>query len=206
MINKLIYLVILIVFFSCKNKKEENEFKNNLQIIDTIVKNGDGKLEKFVFKGSLKEYFKLGRSREGYFFPLNIVERNNKDTIKDVFLEYVFGVYLIRSNRLGLNIQLPLLPELNIQEEYSCSPSIIFDYYMNKFSNNLMFKNNNRYLEFEYQLLSKEQNSYQIFHKEIYQPNFETNPEITGLRVFTISLKEGTIEFETKDNFEQDWY
>lgn len=46
----------------------------------------------------------------------------------------------------------------------------------------------------------------EVMHEEIYQPNFETTPVVTGRRIFTISLKEGTIEYELEGEFKQEWY
>ena len=153
----------------------------------------------------MKDWFRLG-SREGYFFPLNIIDLEKTDTIRNVFLEYNFGVYLLRSSKLGLNLKVPLFSELSIHEKYPCESSKVFNYYWNEFRNSLMFKGRDRYLECRYILLNKDENVYQVFHEEIYQPNFETDTVITGLRIFTISLKEGTIEYELEGKFENEWY
>jgi hypothetical protein len=205
MIDKLIYIVAITALISCQNIKKEEEIVNHLQDFDKVHEIGVGEFEKFVFEGSLKDWIRLG-SHEGYFFPLNIKDRHEGDSISGVYLEYNFGVYLMRSSKLGLNIRVPLFPELHVLNEYPCKPLEVFNYYRNEFRNNLMFKGGESYLEFGYNLVDKEKIIYQVFHNETYQPNFETAPVVTGRRIYTISLKEGVVEYESEGVFEKEWY
>lgn len=204
MIEKYICLVAIITLFSCQNLKENEDDGKSLQSFYNVQGKRMGELDVFVFNGSLKDWIRVG-SHEGYFFPLNITS-GEEDSISDVYLEYNMGVYLIHSSKLGLKVRVPLFPESNIQNNYPCKPSEVFNYYRNEFRNNLMFRGRDSYLECRYKLLNNEEGVYQVFHEEIYQPNFETAPVITGLRLFTISLKEGVIEFETLDDFDYAWY
>ncbi len=205
MAGKLIYCLFLIMFVSCCDPTKEKSNKENFNIFDNIQGDKTDQCEEFIFKGSLKDWFELG-CHEGYFFPLSITDIGKKDSIDGVYLEYDCGVYLIRSNRLGLNIRVPFFSISESYDEYCYDPLKKFDYYNIRFRNNLMFKRRSSYLDCQYRALSNESGSYQVIQKEIYQPNFEDPPQITGYRIFTISLKEGAIRYELKGKFEKEWY
>lgn len=206
--NKVTYIAAVLILSSCINHNEHKEIDSlNFQDSSAIARGQEVReLEKFIFTGTLQEWFNIGAGN-GDFFRLEGIDEVMNDTLTNLYLEYILGVYLIRSSRLGILVRVPLFAEPNNIKEIPCSSEYVFTYYYQKYRNNLMFKWKNDYsLICRYELVNEEQKIYRIYHEEYYQPSFEDAPEIKGVRIFTINTTKGVVDFETKKLFDVEWY
>ncbi len=188
--------------FQKQTAKKDSTAKENL--------NTESEKEKspFIYKYSLGDWFAFG-AINGYFYPLKIIDKNNKDTISDVFLEYDNGVYLIRSYRLGYYypIRLPLFYS-EFHFDTPCSRSKLYKHLSYRYSKymGLEIEGVNYNFLTDFKLVDEDNMTYKVIQKEFYEKDWETPTKLTGLRVFTISMVKGTIEYETKKEFDKQWY
>ena len=206
-------VICCLLFSSCRqnSNKEKREVNNEIQNISSLYNYPD----KFFFKGSFEDWIKLrnaGLLNEIY--PLEIIECNKKDTINDVFIDINFGNYYLISTKFPTRVFVPLFFTDSIGksfDKYKMLSEEIYNYYKRRYEEQLDFYKRNIHkneytLEINFDLIDEITKTYQVIHKEIYQPNFETDPIVTGRRIFTISLKEGTIEYKLEGEFEKEWY
>lgn len=203
-------LGFLLLLFSCveKNKEEIVKIECDNQKEDNI----SSYPSTFFFNGEFKDWVKLRSYLNNNIYPIELIEKSGLDTIKDIFMEYDFGNYYFVSSKFATKTIIPLLCIKNINEFYFNGQlsKTIYDYYRFVYYEQASFYRKiggkNYSMKMNFELIDEETKTYEVVHKEIYQPNFETAPMVTGRRIFTISLIEGTIEYELEGEFKQEWY
>ncbi len=215
-------LVLVMLFYSCGNEiKSKKDYSEDQRLLkDSIVKLKDSiellnkdtsfcyqfKLNKLLYSLPPKSWFLTEYSKENWFLPLpNLIEENNKDTLRNLMLDYRLGVTFFYTNNFGIPIKIPLFVEE--LKGYSFNTFDMYDYYSVKYQTHIMFAMRHDYtLKNSFKLIDKETKTYEVTHEEFYQPNFETIPVKTGKRIFTFSLKKGTIKYKLEGKIVKKWY
>ena len=201
--------VCCLLFSGCKKSSKERQKCINNEVQDIVFLNNYP--DKFFFKGNFKDWVHLRSRLVNDIYPIEIIEKTKKDTIKNVFIEYSLGNYYILSTRFPTRVIVPLLYSESVKT-YSDNllPKEIYDHYKRVYTEQVLFYKGlgrkDYSIKMNFKLIDEITKTYQVIHKEIYQPNFETAPVVTGRRIFTISLKEGAIEYELEGKFEKKWY
>jgi len=201
--------VCCLLFTGCKKNSKERQRGINDEVQDIIFFNNYP--DKFFFEGNFKDWIHLRNRLVNDIYPIEIIEKTKKDTIKNIFIEYNLGNYYVLSTRFPTRVIVPLL-FVESEKTYpdNLLPKDIYDHYTRVYAEQVLFYKGlgrkNYSIKMNFKLMDEITKTYQVIHKEIYQPNFETDPVVTGRRIFTISLKEGTIEYKLEGKFEKEWY
>lgn len=203
------FFACCLLFFSCKENSKERQKDINDEIHDTVFLNNYP--DQFFFKGNFKDWIHVRNTLVNDIYPIEIIEKTKKDTIKNIFIDYNLGNYYLLSTRFPTRVIVPLL-FLESAKIYpdNLLPKDIYDHYKRVYTEQVLFYKGlgrkSYSIKMNFKLVDEITKTYQVVHKEIYQPNFETDAVVTGRRIFTISLKEGTIEYELEGKFEKEWY